>query len=138
METAQLCVIIVDIDHFKQINDTYGHQKGDEVIVRFAQIIQNTVRGADVVIRSGGDEFVILLPDASLQVSIDVAERLTAAIEANIIPHPDGQFTISATCGVAGSGTEFERLFQAADNALYDAKANGRNQVCVAQAAPAM
>lgn len=129
---TNMCLIALDIDHFKQINDTYGHQTGDDVIIRLTQTIKRMVRSNDIVIRSGGDEFIILLPEQSLENTADCARRLLLAIENEIFTYAGSPFSASATCGVAGVMNQWEQLFRMADAALYEAKSKGRNQVGVA------
>ncbi|MEG1051664.1 MAG: diguanylate cyclase, partial [Janthinobacterium sp.] len=128
-------VIAIDIDHFKQVNDQWGHAVGDDVILRLAQLMRACSRDADVLCRNGGDEFIMLLPDADLDVAMQVAERLRAKVAAAVIP---GAGAITVSLGVVSSshrdrGTDAVLL--AADAALYVAKENGRN--CVGITEPA-
>lgn len=121
-------LIIADIDHFKRINDTFGHQKGDEVLVGVAGVIAQTIRIGDVVARWGGEEFVCLLPDVDLEKAVYVAEKLRRAIAQFECP---GVGPISASFGVSVfvHGDTQERLTGRADAALYRAKTQGRNRV---------
>jgi len=129
MRTKQpLALILMDVDHFKQYNDTYGHQAGDEVLRQVAQILQANVREGDFVARYGGEEFVVALPRADLESAVAIAERLRHAVEAaewSLRP-------VTGSFGVAGIRPDMEtrqELIEAADQALYQAKKNGRNRV---------
>lgn len=128
-----LGILMLDIDHFKSVNDTYGHAVGDEVLKEFASRIQNRLRGFDMVARMGGEEFVVLLPDISQDKAFYVAERLRSAIEkkpfkCNV---PEGELSITTSIGgvLAESDTEEDGalLLKHADECLYEAKENGRN-----------
>ena len=121
-------LIVCDIDHFKQVNDTHGHAAGDAVLKDFAYRARKELRAYDLAYRLGGEEFVVVVPGATLERSHDLAERLRAATEAA----PVGGIAITASFGVAAStedGLDFEQLFARADEALYRAKASGRNCV---------
>ena len=127
-----LSLITVDVDHFKRVNDTFGHEAGDEVLRRVAQTLQERLRSSDVVARIGGEEFVAMLPDTDLDGARATAETLVAAMSAKADPMV-GKVTISA--GVATlRGPEYESadLMRRADAALYEAKGQGRNRVCLA------
>jgi two-component system cell cycle response regulator len=123
-----LAVILMDVDHFKQYNDTYGHQAGDEVLRQVAQILQANVREGDFVARYGGEEFVIVLPRTDLESAVAVAERLREAVQSaewRLRP-------VTGSFGVACIRPDMEtrqELIEAADQALYQAKKNGRNRV---------
>ena len=124
---TRLSIIIFDVDRFKQVNDTYGHQAGDNVLVRIADIASKQMRGVDVLARWGGEEFVILLPETNGKMAQQVAEKLRAAIA-------DALFDVGATTcsfGVAAyiDGDTAETLLARADIGLYRAKLNGRNRV---------
>lgn len=122
-----LSVIVADIDHFKSINDTYGHQEGDDVIVRFAGILRSCTRHSDICSRWGGEEFVLLLPGTGLETAYEVAERIRKAAE-NCLKI--GGHLITCSFGVAQleKGETINELFKRADGYLYCAKSNGRNQ----------
>jgi diguanylate cyclase (GGDEF)-like protein len=127
-----LSVILLDLDHFKEVNDTYGHETGDEVLRGVARIICQCIRGCDVAARLGGEEFALLLPETPLEDACRVGERIRAAIEAHVVTvHPKGSFSITASAGVAtaGTGGRWDPL-KRADRALYRAKDAGRNAVC--------
>jgi diguanylate cyclase (GGDEF)-like protein/PAS domain S-box-containing protein len=123
-----LAVILMDVDHFKQYNDTYGHQAGDEVLRQVAQILSAHVREGDFVARYGGEEFVIVLPRTDLESAVAVAERLREAVQSaewRLRP-------VTGSFGVACIRPDMEtrqELIEAADQALYQAKKNGRNRV---------
>jgi diguanylate cyclase (GGDEF)-like protein len=121
-------LIVCDIDHFKLVNDDYGHAVGDAVLKDVAYRIRKELRAYDLAYRLGGEEFVVLLPGAGLDQTRDMAERLRAAIEAE----PTEGIEVTASFGVAVSGSaglDFADLFEHADEALYRAKAGGRNCV---------
>ena len=127
-----LALIILDIDYFKKVNDTWGHATGDETLRLVALIIQRTIRTSDIAGRVGGEEFAILLPRATPEQAIAMAERLRAAMEKAPLFHDAGTIHFTASFGVAvgGRGVEtLDRLLQEADKALYEAKEGGRNRV---------
>lgn len=134
-----LTLCITDIDRFKQVNDVYGHDAGDEVLKEFAGRIRSTVRGADLACRFGGEEFVVVMPDTSAEVAATVAERLRGMIEARPFQLRSGEtpLILTASMGIAtiGPGIETpEQLLKQADRALYEAKNSGRNRVVAAAA----
>lgn len=123
-----LAVIALDIDHFKQINDGFGHDVGDQVLATLATLMQQGARQADAVCRSGGEEFLILLPGLSLPLAFEIAERLRQRVAAHPMPGA-GHITISL--GVAhwpGSDDDLNVVLKQADQALYEAKRRGRNR----------
>jgi len=129
---SQVGVVMCDIDHFKMVNDTYGHEVGDDVLKGACAIIQNTVRNADVLIRFGGEEFLVLLMDTSEEGSILVAERIRTQLEAHKFKTSDGPLTKTMSLGVSMypfDDTDFWACVKYADVALYQAKDTGRNQV---------
>jgi diguanylate cyclase (GGDEF)-like protein len=125
-------VIVLDLDHFKQINDTRGHVAGDTAIQHAGQLIISVLRRSDVCCRWGGEEFVILLPDTGLEEASGVAEKLRAAIASFPAPLPDADVPVTASFGVAEGNDDLERLIDRADSALYRAKREGRNRVVCA------
>lgn len=127
-KTHTFGLIIADIDHFKRINDTYGHQSGDEVLMNVANTISQTVRTGDVLARWGGEEFVCLLPDVDLDKALYVAEKIRKAVE-ELHPGEVGAVTASLGVSVYVPGDTQESLIQRADSALYRAKKEGRNRV---------
>nr|WP_210388020.1 MULTISPECIES: PleD family two-component system response regulator [unclassified Ciceribacter] len=135
-----LTICITDIDRFKQVNDTYGHDAGDEVLREFAGRIRSTVRGADLACRYGGEEFVLVMPDTPPETAALVAERLRSIVENKafaLAGLPSG-LQVTASLGVATTGPGIEtpeQLLKQADLALYQAKNGGRNRVVAAVAA---
>ncbi|KGD86864.1 diguanylate cyclase [Achromobacter sp. RTa] len=126
---SPFAVVALDIDHFKQINDTYGHTVGDEVIRGVAQLMRDCSRPSDVLCRNGGEEFLILLPAAGMKEAANMAERLRKSLEEHRL-HGTAGITLSA--GVAqwpSAGPDVGAAFRAADEALYAAKQQGRNRV---------
>jgi diguanylate cyclase (GGDEF)-like protein len=125
------CIALFDVDNFKGFNDGAGHQAGDGVLREIAGALQREIRSGDAVYRYGGEEFLVLLPEQSIDSAVLAAERLRAAVERLAIPHPAGGIvTISA--GVAGlddPGLSTDQVFELADQALYRAKGAGRNRV---------
>ncbi len=135
-----LSLMILDIDHFKAVNDTYGHDAGDEVLKVFARRIKRVLRGADLVCRLGGEEFVVVMPDTPVPIAARVAERLRAAVEGEGFPiDAKGSRTITVTTsiGIAERGVEADAdaLLHRSDKALYASKTAGRNRVTAAAAA---
>lgn len=128
---AESSIILVDIDHFKAVNDTYGHNTGDTVLQAFAEIMQATCRETDTVGRWGGEEFLIICPDTNREVALTLAETIRANIEANDFPGV-GQVTASLGVGLCRLDDSIDTVMERTDAALYQAKANGRNQVCEA------
>ena len=127
-----MAVLLIDIDHFKKVNDKYGHLYGDEVLRHLANTIAKILRTGDVVGRYGGEEFAVFLPNTTERDAAGLAERIRAGVEAAVLN--DGQIAILATVsiGVADSvraGYEFKGLIAAADSALYGAKNSGRNRI---------
>jgi diguanylate cyclase (GGDEF)-like protein len=127
-----LSVLICDIDHFKRVNDTYGHDVGDQVIKGFADALRRIKRDIDVVARIGGEEFVFLCEETSDQGGLQLAERIRAELEAMRFTTEQGEFQVTSSVGVAtfpAAGQEWESLFRSADEALYASKRGGRNRV---------
>ncbi len=123
-----LSVIFFDIDHFKKINDTYGHKVGDKVLIKLAKLIKNSIRSCDVFARWGGEEFIIYLPKTPLKESIEIAEKLKVIVS----KHPFGEVEkITCSFGVSTleEGDTQDSLLLRVDKALYNAKENGRNRV---------
>ncbi|NIA04995.1 MAG: diguanylate cyclase [Proteobacteria bacterium] len=129
------CVLILDLDHFKEVNDTYGHPVGDEVLVRVAELIRSNVRHGDIPCRYGGEEFIVLLKGDNLMAAVKIAERIRRSMEDftfELAGTPPFKKTLSA--GVACFPLHFctaDEIIAAADTALYQAKRDGRNQVNV-------
>jgi diguanylate cyclase (GGDEF)-like protein len=126
-------LLVIDIDHFKLINDTFGHQKGDEVLRLLSDIFQDTVRSCDYVARYGGEEFIVMLPEVGAAGAREVAERIRERVARESINRKGDRITISIGMAMfAEHGNTTELLFQQADQALYAAKAAGRNRVVTA------
>ena len=131
----RLAVVMLDIDHFKLINDSHGHQAGDEVLRAIAATCRETCRDSDFLARYGGEEFVLLLQEAHEGEALEVAERLRAAIAATPVTAGDATIHVTASFGVATAGPAtggIDQLIKAADAALYRAKAEGRDRVVAA------
>ena len=130
-----LALILLDLDHFKAINDVHGHLTGDAVLREVAQALRKSLRETDVLSRYGGEEFAVMLPQTQLAGALTVAERIRADVNALRLG-VDGELRVSASFGVAGfpspSVTAPEGLIAAADAALYRAKNDGRNRICLA------
>ena len=126
-----LSVIILDIDHFKQVNDVYGHQVGDRVLHNLGQILINNLRAHDVAFRYGGEEFLIMLPDTAINDACTAAEKLKVLIESHTF-WKQQEKPLTASFGVAQLHPNDQRtnLIERADKALYHAKEQGRNTVC--------
>ncbi|MDV2856300.1 diguanylate cyclase [Oceanimonas sp. CAM02] len=133
---APLTLIELDIDHFKQVNDTYGHDAGDEVLKVLAELCMRSLRATDVLARFGGEEFVILLPDTSLEQGVHKAEQLREALSRLRVMLADNteiRFTVSlGVSTLSPVHNSIQAMFKAADSALYKAKNTGRNKVCAA------
>lgn len=131
-----LSVLMLDLDEFKMVNDTYGHQAGDQVLRKVGEVCCKLLREVDVVGRMGGEEFAILLPESEFGQAMEVAERLRQDIANAAIPlEHGGLLRFSASVGVSTLGaadTSIDRLLHLADQALYEAKHSGRNRVCAA------
>jgi len=131
-----LSLLMVDIDHFKAINDRHGHLAGDVCLKALAALLAGSVREVDLVVRFGGEEFVALLPESSVAQSLEVAERMRCAVEEKPIGIGDGAPPVAVTVSVGaaastGAALPLEELIARADEAVYRAKHAGRNQVCV-------
>jgi len=137
-----LTLIMLDIDHFKQVNDTYGHIAGDDVLVMQASLIRASLREGDLVGRYGGEEFVILLPDTDLEHARQAAERLREAIAVQNLETARGVISVTISIGIAstshaqtGADLSLDQMLSWADDALYHAKRAGRNRIAVYQPA---
>ncbi len=127
-----MSLLLIDLDNFKTLNDTYGHDFGDKVLIAFTSMLNDKLRGTDIKARYGGEEFIILLPKAGLTIAHTVAEKLRDYVAQKQIPYDAGQ-SISITCsiGIASleRGSQFSKAIKQADENLYKAKAKGRNKV---------
>jgi diguanylate cyclase (GGDEF)-like protein len=128
-----LSLLMIDVDHFKQVNDTRGHAAGDQVLKETARRVKSTLRDVDLVARFGGEEFIALLPETGPEEGRAAAERIRAAIEAGEVPHGEQPIRVTASVGLAWYPArqieDHEALVRAADDALYRAKKGGRNRV---------
>ena len=133
-----LSLLVLDIDFFKKINDTYGHDAGDEILRALAGRIRRAVRSVDLVCRLGGEEFVIVMPETSIDVAGRVAERVRRAVEAEPFNVKEGQMAVPVTISIGiadrGSDANPDFIYKSADKALYESKATGRNKVTLAAA----
>jgi diguanylate cyclase (GGDEF)-like protein len=125
-------VLMIDIDHFKRVNDTYGHQVGDLAIQAMANACKKMMRPTDIVARYGGEEFIITLTHTDREGALKVAERLREAVAEIVLPTDQGalSFTISVGVSTYAKPSRLEQIIGAADQALYAAKEGGRNRVC--------
>jgi diguanylate cyclase (GGDEF)-like protein len=129
-----LSLLLLDIDHFKEFNDTYGHLEGDKVLVKFSQIIKSCLRTNDSAYRYGGEEFTVILPETGGEEAKTVAQRIRTALESeNFSPDPGQEVTITISIGVTQyhPKEELSSFIQRADKAMYLSKQNGRNKVSV-------
>lgn len=127
---SNVTAMMLDIDHFKKINDTYGHQAGDKVIQTLATLIQQCIRETDLAGRYGGEEFALVLPDATAQEAMLVAERIRTAVQNTPVRHDTHSISFTVSLGLAPFTPETRTAMawlEQADMALYDAKASGRN-----------
>lgn len=127
-----LCLLMIDLDHFKKFNDLYGHNIGDQVLAGLADIFRATLRKVDVVARYGGEEFVVLLPETDEVRAVDVSDRLRERIAATPIPTDKGELNVTVSIGIGVHSPHSKRLetvIDWADKALYSAKSKGRNRV---------
>ncbi|WP_079480331.1 GGDEF domain-containing protein [Halobacillus salinus] len=132
-----LSLLFIDIDHFKNVNDTYGHKEGDQVLIQLSDILRNTVRSFDIVSRNGGEEFTVILLDCSTERGVQISERIREKVEAHAFLLSSGDFIrVTVSIGLACYHETTKTppvLLKDADDALYEAKKTGRNKVCVAQ-----
>ena len=129
---AVFSVLMLDLDFFKQVNDTHGHEAGDKVIKTLADILVRSVRGSDFAVRYGGEEFLLVLTDTGIEPALKVAEKIRAEVEATKVPLPSGILQKTISIGVSEFPTDADTFWQVvkyADVALYKAKAGGRNRV---------
>jgi diguanylate cyclase (GGDEF)-like protein len=125
-------LVLVDVDHFKKVNDTWGHEAGDSVLKQVSRIVQEGVRQVDVCVRYGGEEIAMLLAQTDSAHAVEVAERLRGRIAATVIRHGGAEIAVTASFGVATypeTVSQRDQLFPLADKALYIAKHDGRNCV---------
>ena len=130
-----LSLVMVDIDHFKKVNDTFGHTEGDQVLCRVSSLLKSSIRKKDTVARYGGEEFILILPEAGLEASFVIAERIRRLIENTLFEVGRAQINLTVSMGISNfpshRAKSKEELIKMADQALYDAKRGGRNKVCI-------
>ena len=132
--TLSLSVIMLDVDHFKLVNDTWGHDVGDVVLQSTAKAIQSVLRRGDTCARMGGEEFLVICPNTDSRGTLKVAERIRTAVESNVVKYEGFQGRITISLGVGARTPEvttIDALLKMADEAVYDAKRGGRNRVAV-------
>lgn len=131
----RLSILLIDIDHFKQVNDTYGHEAGDAVLRQLGQLLKENSRKEDIVSRNGGEEFSVLLHRCPLDLVQDIAERVRKAVESHPFELPDGRLIhMTISIGIASypdTVQHIDSLYKEADEGLYQAKHHGRNRVCM-------
>jgi len=129
-QLSQTCLILVDIDYFKQVNDQYGHIIGDQIIQLVASQLKKSVRSSDLIIRYGGDEFIIFLEHVESGAALKVAEKIRAEVQQAHLKLENGNsISVSVSIGVATGTENWLELLEKADQALFRAKAAGRNSV---------
>jgi diguanylate cyclase (GGDEF)-like protein len=130
-----LSLVMVDIDHFKKVNDTFGHTEGDQVLCKISSLLKSSVRKKDTVARYGGEEFILILPETGLEASFVIAERIRRLIENTLFEVGQAQVNLTVSMGISNfpshRAKSKEELIKMADQALYDAKRGGRNKVCI-------
>jgi diguanylate cyclase len=132
---APLCVVLLDIDYFKRLNDAYGHEVGDDALIHLVRVIKETLRPMDIIARFGGEEFVIVLPETPLGEGVQTIIRLQRALTKKFFLHNNEKLLITFSAGVAlcAPGESSDVIIARADKALYKAKAAGRNRVIAAE-----
>ena len=139
-KSGPISVILADLDRFKQVNDLQGHQAGDRLLLTFCQAVQESIRQGDVFARNGGDEFVLLLPDAGMETAVGAEERIRQRHSELVGTITDGQpactVSLGVCSGVPRSPDDLTRFLATADEALYRAKDGGRNRVETAELSP--
>ncbi len=132
-----MTLLMLDLDHFKTVNDSFGHMTGDHVLKRFVKECRINIRDTDIMGRMGGEEFAILLVETNMDDAMFVAERILNAVSDMIISRPDGEIKITVSIGMTPLSVDeqsFDQLIQQADQALYKAKNNGRNRIEIVEA----
>jgi diguanylate cyclase (GGDEF)-like protein len=130
----KLSVLVIDIDFFKKVNDTYGHDIGDIVIRGLADVLRKARRATDILARFGGEEFVVVCEETDENGAMLLAERVRAELQASVFQTPKGPIQVTCSIGIAtfpGAGRSWEALFKAADEALYESKRSGRNRCTI-------
>lgn len=130
-----LCLLVMDVDHFKMYNDRHGHWEGDQVLMRLGKLLRNVLDVTQPAFRYGGEEFVVLLPNTTCDIALPISENLRQLIQKEVFTPPlDGTATVTVSIGIGElhPGDSSDKLFQRADEALYKAKSSGRNRVVCA------
>jgi two-component system, cell cycle response regulator len=137
-----LSLLVIDLDNFKKINDTYGHPAGDLVLQAVGKVLRDNSRGSDLVVRNGGEEFAVLLPSTSATIALEVGERMRKSLENTLVTYNGSVISITGSVGIAHrSGKDVfpvRDLVVQADEALYHAKKSGKNRVCFYSASPVL
>ncbi|NYF25993.1 GGDEF domain-containing protein [Sporosarcina sp. JAI121] len=129
---SSLVFMMVDIDHFKKVNDNYGHQCGDQALKHTSSIINNNVRNTGVFVRFGGEEFAVILPNTDVAEGLIIAERIREAVEKSEFIYKSERIHFTISIGVSiYNGENVEEFIEKSDSALYKAKENGRNQIAI-------
>ncbi len=130
---SALCICMTDLDHFKSVNDRFGHPAGDDVLKVMGKLLRENLRTNDIPIRYGGEEFLIILPDCTSGSAHTIIERIRCALESYDFSRIDPEMSVTSSFGIAElqHSDDFESLLKRADQALYQAKKNGRNRVCI-------
>ena len=140
MSERGLALILVDIDHFKRVNDTHGHSVGDLILREVAEVLRESTRGEDLVARYGGEEFILALPSCSLEQAVERAELIRSRLSSRMVDAAQGRVGVTASLGLSfapvGPVRDVAALITAADEALYEAKRSGRNRVIASTTAP--
>ena len=133
-----LSLILMDIDYFKKVNDTYGHATGDQVLIAFCTVCLDAIRESDFMGRVGGEEFAVAAVECDAQSAVIVAERIRRAVEAHTVTSGNQTIRFTVSLGIAQMwpGCELKAMLAGADKALYEAKENGRNQVQIMEPIP--
>ena len=136
-DKSEISIMLLDIDHFKNVNDSYGHKVGDDALNKLAKIFQDISRESDIVSRWGGEEFVILLPETNMDGALTLSEKIRTEVEKSVILLEDGrELSLTVSIGISQVNYQedisLEASIHRADEALYEAKASGRNRVCLA------
>jgi diguanylate cyclase (GGDEF)-like protein len=130
---APFSMLLIDLDHFKVINDKHGHQAGDMVLTHFVQCVEQVLRRPSVIGRYGGEEFIVILPDTTKEQAVQVAERVQSFLRSQTVP-PKITVSIGVACLVHARHDTLDAMIGRADTALYDAKRNGRDRIEVQDA----
>jgi diguanylate cyclase (GGDEF)-like protein len=130
-----ISLVMVDIDHFKKVNDTFGHTEGDQVLCKISSLLKNSIRKKDTVARYGGEEFILILPEAGLEAAFVISERIRRVVENTSFEIGQAQVHLTISMGISNfpnhRAKSKDELVKMADQALYDAKRGGRNKVCI-------